>query len=126
MSPKMQSWSVSQGTSVINGDNKGGSIDIEMDIDSPNRNTNEKQTVDMLKKEGRKGQRLATFIIGSRFSKLLTDHYLDEGSTLSRLPGSRSEGDAFFTLISTRMAACTSVGILSRRIAIRTWGFVPR
>lgn len=64
-----------------------------MDIDSPNRNTNEKQAMDILKKEGRVGQRLATFIVGSQFSRLLTDRYLDEGSTFSRLSGSCGEGD---------------------------------
>ena len=92
MFPKIRGWSVSGKTTVVNEDNNGGSIDIEMDIDSPNRDTNEEQAMDMLKWEGRKGQRFATFIIGSQFSKLLTRRYLDEGSTWSRLPGSFSEG----------------------------------
>lgn len=91
MFPKMQSWSVREGTTVTNDHNKGGSIDIEMDIASPNRDTNERQAIDILKKEERKGQRLATFIVGSQFSKLLTDRYLDEAPTWSRVHGSRSE-----------------------------------
>ena len=92
MFPKMRSWSVGEKTIVTNDHDKGGSIDIEMDIDSPNRNTNERKALDILKKEGRKGQRLATFIVGSQFSRLLTGGYLEEGSTWSRLPGSRNEG----------------------------------
>lgn len=92
MFPKMRSWSVSEQTTVTNEHNKGGSIDIEMDLDSPHRNTREKQAVDILRKEGRTGQRLATLIVGSQFSKLSTDRYLDEGATWSRLPGSRLGG----------------------------------
>lgn len=87
--PKMQSWSIRERATVTNEHEKGGSIDIEMNIDSPNRNTNEEQAMDILKKEGRRGQRFATFIVGSQFSKLLTGCYLDEGATWSRLPGSR-------------------------------------
>lgn len=92
MFPKMQNWSVEEGTTVTNDHDKGGAIDIEMDVDSPNRSTNETQAMDILKKEGRGGQRLATFIIGAQFSNLLTGRYLDEGSTWSRLLGSRSGG----------------------------------
>ena len=88
----MRNWPVREETTVVNEDNNGGCIDIEMDIDSPYRNTNEEQAMDMLKNEGRRGQRFATFIIGSQFSKLLTRRYLDEGHTWSLLPGSRSEG----------------------------------
>lgn len=124
--PKMRSWSVSEQTTVTNEHNKGGSIDIEMDLDSPHRNTGEKQAMDILRKERRTGQRLATLIVGSQFSKLSTDRYLDEGATWSRLPGSRLAGASFFTLVSVRMAAWMSVGIWVERVTVRAWGFVPR
>lgn len=89
MFPTMQSWSVMEGTTVTNDHDKGGSIDIEMDIDAPNRNTNEMQAMDTLKREGRRGQRLTTFIVGSQFSKLSSGRYLEESFTWSRVPGSR-------------------------------------
>jgi len=87
--PNMRSWSVSEETTVINDHDNGGAIAIEMAIDPPHRNTNETQALAILKKQGLRGQRLATYIIGSQFSKLLTGRYLDEGSTSSRLLGSR-------------------------------------
>lgn len=96
--PQMRSWAVQEGTTVADEQSKGGSIDIEMDLDSPNRNTTESQARDLIKSQGRDGQRLKTYIIGSQFSKLLTGHYFDE-KTWSRLPGSRSGGgmvDAYF------------------------------
>ena len=90
MFPQMRSRAVSEGTTVTE-PNKGGSIDIEMDLDSPHGNTTEDQIKDFLEQQERDGQRLKTYIIGSQFSKLLTAHYLDENTT-SRLPGSRREG----------------------------------
>lgn len=91
MFPKMESWVVQEGTKVVNNTDKGGSIDIEMNLDSPNRDTNEKQTLDVIEKQRRSPQRLSTYIVGSQFSKLLTGHYFDE-ETASRLPGSRDDG----------------------------------
>lgn len=88
--PEAKSWAVSEGTTVAE-QSKGGSIDIEMDLNSPHRNTTETQAKDLLKSQGRDGQRLKTYIIGSQFSKLLTGHYFDENSW-SRLPGSRHGG----------------------------------
>ncbi len=87
--PQMQSRAVSEGTTVTES-SKGGSIDTEMDLDSPNRDTTEFQAKDFLKQNGRNGQRLRTYIIGSQLSKLLTGHYFDENA-YSRLPGSRNE-----------------------------------
>lgn len=92
MFPKMQSTTVSERTTITNENNRGGCIDVEMDLESPNRDTTEKDLEKLFKAQGRKGQREATYIIASQFSKLLTDHYFDEGDTSSRLPGSRNEG----------------------------------
>lgn len=102
--PQMVSWAVSEGT-IIAEQSKGGSIDIEMDLNSPHRDTTEAQARDLLKSQGRDGQRLKTYIVGSQFSKLLTGHYFDENSW-SRLPGSRVGG----RLVHAR---CYSVGNLN-------------
>lgn len=89
--PKMQSRTVSEGTTITNENNRGGCVDVEMDFESPNRGTTEEQAREILESQGRKGQREATYIVTSQFSKLLTGHYFDE-NTWSRLPGSRLAG----------------------------------
>lgn len=90
--PKMESRTVSEGTTITNENNRGGCIDVEMDLESPNRNTTEKDLEKLFASQGRKGQREATYIIASQFSKLLAGHYFDEKATWSRLLGSRSGG----------------------------------
>jgi hypothetical protein len=90
MFPQMRSWAVSEGATVTES-SRGGSIDIEMDVDSLHRDTTEAQVNDFLESQERDGQRLKTYIIGSQLSKLLTGRYFDENSW-SRLPGSRYEG----------------------------------
>lgn len=90
MFKQMKSRAVSEGTTVTE-TSKGGSIDIEMDLDSPHADTTEAQANNFLKQQGRDGQRLKTYIIGSQLSKLLIGHYFDENSW-SRLPGSRCGG----------------------------------
>lgn len=72
---------------VSNQENNGGCIDIEMALDSPYRDTTENKAMSILKKQNRTGQRLATHIVASQFSYLLTGRFLDE-DTLSCLPGS--------------------------------------
>lgn len=94
--PQMQNWAVQEGTTVGNDHNKGGSIDIEMDLDSPNRNDTERGAAFSLEEEERNGQRLTTYIIGSQWSKLLTNHYFDENTFSSRLLGSRSDGSLVY------------------------------
>lgn len=89
--PAMQSHSVKKDNSVTNESSQGGWFDIEASLDSPNRKTKEKDLEDLFKEQGKSGQRLNTFIVGSQDAKLQTGHYFDE-STASRLLGSRDEG----------------------------------
>lgn len=67
-------------------------VDVEASIDSLNRKTEEKDLEELFKSQGRKGMRLSTFILTSQASKLLTNQYLDEGTTWSRLLGTRYGG----------------------------------
>lgn len=93
--PEMKSWSTEAGTTVTNEVNRGGSIDIEMSVGAPYRTAQgytEQELIDKIVSDNRDGQRLATYIVGSQFSKLLTDKYFDQDDTWSRLPGSRDEG----------------------------------
>ena len=90
--PRMRSWSTEAGTTVTNEVSNGGSIDIEMSVDAPYRTAQgytEQELIDKIASDARQGQRLATYIVGSQFSKLLTGKYFDQGDTWSRLPGSR-------------------------------------
>jgi len=89
--PEMQSYSVKRDNPVTSESNQGGWFDIEANLDSPNRNTKEKDLKNLLKKQGKSGQRLNTFIIASQDAKLQTSHYFDE-ETWSRLLGSRHGG----------------------------------
>lgn len=102
--PGMQSRIIEKGAKIINETSKGGCIDVEMDSESPNRNTTEEEAVGILKAQGRIGQRLATFIIGSWFNRLVTGVYFDE-QTWSRLPGSQINN-------STLEVYCSSYGKL--------------
>lgn len=92
MFPKMGSWAVAEGNSVVDVVNNSGWLWIESSIDAPNINTTEKQLKDIFKKTKRQGQSLRTYIIGGQISKLLTDKYFDQGLTWSRLPGSCGRG----------------------------------
>lgn len=92
MFPNMRSRFVQGGTTITNENNRGGCIDVEMDLKSPNGNTTQKNLEELAFSKGRNGQRLATYMVASQFSKLLTGHYFDEGDTWSRVPGSR-DGD---------------------------------
>lgn len=89
--PEMQSHSVKQDNFVTNESNQGGWLDIEASLDSPNLNTREKDLENQFKKQGKVGQRLNVFIVGSQDAKLQTGHYFDE-NTASRLLGSRRGG----------------------------------
>ena len=91
--PEMEVWAVQRSTTIKNEHNRGGCIDIEMSVDAPNINTTTVNLSTKLNAEGRDGQRLAVYIVGSQFSKLLTGRYFDMGGTWSLLLGSRDEGD---------------------------------
>lgn len=84
-----------EGTTVANEYDGGGCIDVEMAVDAPYRTAGgykEPQLRDIIAADGRKGQRLATYIVGSQVNKLLTGCYFDQELTLSRLPGSSVGG----------------------------------
>lgn len=89
--PQMQSHSIEKDNSVTNESSQGGWFDIEASLDSPNLDTKEKDLENLFKKEGKAGERLNTYIIGSQDAKLQTGHYFDE-KTVSRLLGSRYWG----------------------------------
>lgn len=89
---RMRSWAVEVGTTIENDYNEGGCIDIETGVDSPNMDIPQEGLEGLFTPSGRKGQRLATYIVASQFSKLLTGFYFD-GKTSSQLLGSRSGGN---------------------------------
>jgi len=91
MFPKMGSWAVQEGNSVVDVVNNSW-LWIEASVDAPNRNTTQRQLEEKFKKERKQGQSLRSYIIGSQISKLLTDKYFDQGTTWSRLLGSCNEG----------------------------------
>lgn len=70
-------------------------VDVGVKVNSPNRNTTERDIERFLKEQGRKGMRLSAFILASQASKVLTGEYLDQDGTWSRLLGS-SSGDYVF------------------------------
>ncbi len=67
-------------------------VDVEVSIESPNRETTENDLRELFKSQNRKGMRLSTYILASQESKLLAGQYFDEGDTWSRLLGSRDGG----------------------------------
>ena len=90
--PKMQSYSVKEDSPIKDEFERVGWVDIEMTVDSPNLNTTEPKLQEVLIAQGKDGQRLSTYIWGSQMSRELTGRYFDQGSTWSRLLGSRGEG----------------------------------
>lgn len=91
MFPEMNGWTGKTGPGIVNKDNRGGCIDIEMDSLTPNKKTTEDELRDMFIKQGRNGQTLNQYIVGSQFSYILTNSYFDEtydGRDWSRLLGS--------------------------------------
>ncbi|MCJ7805432.1 hypothetical protein MUP46_02200 [Patescibacteria group bacterium] len=93
MFPKMGGWVVQEENSVVDGVNNFGWLWIEDSVDSPNRNTTQRQLEKKFKKEKRQGQSLRSYIVGSQINKLLNDKYFDGGQIWSRLLGScRGDG----------------------------------
>lgn len=92
MYQKMVSSSVQEGTAAIQDspdvNKRSGWIKVEATIDSPNINTTQKDLENHAKDKEYSRQRLSAYILASQASKDLKGHYLDEGSTRSRL-GSR-------------------------------------
>src|SRR3989344_73730 len=92
MFPKMKIWAAKNENEIKNEVNKGGCIDIEKVSDSPNRGIAGYQATELFRQQGREGQRLATYIIGSQLSKLSVRQYFDEITT-SYLLGSNLGGN---------------------------------
>jgi hypothetical protein len=80
-------WGESAIREITNYDNRGGTIDVEM-RDNPNPNLTEAELKRLFDEQGRTGQRLSTYIIGSLFSRLLTGKPFDSNFRSSRLLGS--------------------------------------
>jgi hypothetical protein len=88
MFPKMGSRAAREGNSIVDVVKNSGWLWIEASIDAPKLDTTQGQLEKKLKKEGKQGQSLRTYIAGGQISKLLTDKYFDQGPTWSRLLGS--------------------------------------
>lgn len=120
MFPEMQSYSVKENNAVTNESNQGGWFDIEASLDSPNFNTTEKDLEGQFKREGKVGQRLNTYIVGSQDAELQTGYFFDE-MTFSRLLGSRYDGHV--VVADSRVYGVLGVGwSLGPRDHISGWG----
>ena len=98
MYPKMRSSSAQEGTTVQDSpdaNKQGGWIKAEATVDAPNLDTTQGDLEKHAKKQGYFPQRENAYILASQASKDLTGHYLDEGSTWSRL-GSRRGSDVVY------------------------------
>lgn len=76
---------------------EGGCIDVEMQITPPYTTPNGYNEKELMKRiEGihRRGQRISTYIVNSRFNELLRGLPLDINNTSSRITGSRYENQA--------------------------------
>lgn len=88
MFPNLDSWALREGNSIVDITNNSGWLWIEASVDSPNRKINKDELEEKFKKEGKQGQSLKSYIIGSIISKLITGKFFDEGPTWTRLLGS--------------------------------------
>ena len=94
--PKMNSYSVKEDSPIKDKGAKPGWVDVEMDIDAPNRHTKQDDLEKLFKSQKRNGMRLSTYIWAGQASKVLTDKYFDQGSTYSRLLSSSSDGGVVY------------------------------
>lgn len=68
-----------------------GWVDIEETTSPPNTNTTEPELLEQLQRQGKIGQRLATYIVGSYDSKDLTGKFFDDAThATSRLAGTKN------------------------------------
>lgn len=99
--PLMRNWTTwpSEAVNIFHESTNGGAIDIEMNLNTLKRNERrcrQQELKELLAKgirvvvnEGRGGQRLSTYFVGSQFSQLLTGHYFDEDTySMPLIPGS--------------------------------------
>lgn len=92
-------WPISSILEIQNFDKLGGTIDIEMGNDK-NSNLSQGEFSRLIEKQGKKGQRLQTYILGSFFNNLLNGSYFDSNFSASRLTGSLYKGHAIGALSS--------------------------
>lgn len=93
MFPEMRSHSVEEENSVTNEVQNFGWRGFDMSVDAPHLETNESQLKSALVSNEEKEPTLNEYIIAGQASKLLTGKYLDEGATISRIFGSRGDGN---------------------------------
>ncbi len=96
MFPEINSYSVAEDTPIEDESEYTGYLKVEGVIDSPNLNTDEEQVRQHFASQGISGQRLITYLIVSRQMKIIKGQYPDQGSTWSRLFGSRRGGRAVY------------------------------
>lgn len=114
-------WTTREIAEITNEHDKGGSMDVEMGFRTLNTNSNEIEEMDIHKKENRIGIRLATYIVGSQFSKLLTGLYFDE-STWSPIRGSRTGRDRLDAGFDSYGRLVVNSPPLTRQINRGMWG----
>lgn len=76
--PEMHSYFAKKENPVTSKSNQGGWLDIEASLDNPNLKTKEKDLENRFREQGKNGQRLSVYIIGSQDAKIQTGHYFDE------------------------------------------------
>lgn len=92
--PAMRSQAVAENTPVTNEVDHSGWRYAEASTNAPFLDTKEGDLRNKIKKveDGREGLTATEYIIASQDHKLLTGEYFDQGSTWSRLLGSRRDG----------------------------------
>jgi hypothetical protein len=88
MFPIMERWALPERHYAADLVNNAGWLWIEYSVDAPNRNTTQALLEEKFKKDGKQGQSLRSYIVGSQISKLLDNKYFDQRGTYSRLLGS--------------------------------------
>lgn len=92
MFPKMQSPSVVEENDVTNEVQSFGWRSFDTSVDAPHQDTDENQLKEAIVRNGEEEPTLNEYIVAGQASKLLTGRYLDEGTTASRILGSRRGG----------------------------------
>ena len=114
------------GKSIVNCADKGGCIAIDMDIDPQYMPVSEMEALkyaENIKQVGKLPQRLSTYLIGSKFSSLLTRKHFDSNGTSSFLPGSRWKCDDRILLVHSygKGDIIADIG-LGNNVAHNNWG----
>jgi hypothetical protein len=70
---------------IRNYSDKGGCVDVEMDIEPPYRNERSRDMLTTFSNQGREGQRIQTYVAASYFSRLLTGRHFDQGTGIESI-----------------------------------------